>query len=104
MMIDLTLLPEKFHKDWVAITAQMEGEGFHWRTTLRNGDILMPVRLAMSVSVFDDKPETIQRAETLMREWRLKNTIMVGRDASLMDLYPDLWSDWRWVDDQGGLL
>jgi hypothetical protein len=94
-VIDMTLLPERFHKGWVAVAAYCEGAALHVRSTLQPGDILYPVGLAASITVIDERPETLKQAETLLHQWRRRNTLTVGIDMTIEDLYPDLWGDWK---------
>lgn len=93
-MIDLTLLPKEWREEWVAIPAMSEGESSWWRRTLRVGDILMrkrdDVRIvravgdAVSISVWPRHPHP--------------DLVLVGRDVSIEQLYPQLWTDWVWAE------
>jgi hypothetical protein len=34
----------------------------------------------------------------MLRRWQTDNTLLVGKDVSVAQLYPDLWDDWRWAE------
>jgi hypothetical protein len=110
----MTLLPERFREGWVAICAYSEGAAMHVRRTLEMGDILRPISappmsltmqmlptvvLAGDLDAYEEQKIRAQRVlEDYTRRWVNANTVVVGRDVSVADLYPSLWDDWRWVD------
>lgn len=113
-MIDMTLLPERFREGWLAICACSEGAAMHVRRTLDMGDILRPISAPPMSLTMQVVPDAAVAGEPLWREeqriaaqrmledytrrWVNANTVVVGRDVSVADLYPSLWDDWRWVD------
>jgi hypothetical protein len=103
-MIDMTLLPAKFREGWVAICACSAGAGMHVRHTLEIGDIIRPITTpAYSFTCLPPENEEqrilLQRSyEDMLRRWQTDNTLLVGKDVSVAQLYPDLWDDWRWAE------
>jgi hypothetical protein len=90
-MIDMTLLPEPWRSDFIAITAQAEGESFWPRVTLRMGDWLMRRNRYTEAAAAGG-------AHSFTCWPKPPHTYVVGRDVSVSQLYPDLWDgDLVWI-------
>jgi hypothetical protein len=95
-MIDMTLLPDRFRKGWIAVCACYEGTAMHIRSTLQPGDILYPVAPAQSMTCLPTE-EGMIAASRYMEDWSRKNMLRVGIDVMVEELYPDIWDDWKFT-------